>query len=182
MGTGTSSRAGGRGPVSSSSEGKRTCPHFSYGFTATEVLISVALLAFTMIPMSTLFTSGSRQSSLNEFHVLAQARASTVIETLLTQEFQVFEPMGIGTPTPMDPSLFVPGLGEPPESLTGRLEAFEEELTYEGLEDGLGRLKMVITWELPGAVGRKARHRYVLTRLVARPEHSLRLNYEPRQK
>lgn len=149
------------------------------GFSAVEILISISILALACVPVLTMMSSGTRESFQNEFHLIAETRAESLVQTLAARDFQVFSSFPPGTPSVVPEALTTMVL-EVPEQYRRKLANFEETVTVTPFGDGLVELAVEIGWVMPDeAAG--GTHRFRLRRLVGKPDVGLSASYVPRQ-
>lgn len=142
------------------------------GFSSTEVLISAGILAFAIVPVVTLFSSGTRQQSFTEQHLAAQLAAmhvaDRVIEIVNDRGFDEVDRMPQDQALPL-PTSYTLEPGFPPPGADVKLT---------NLGGGLVAITVGVEW----AFGTEsARHVYVLDRLLSRPEIGLVADYPLRQ-
>ena len=135
------------------------------GFTLVEIIIALAILILCFIPVSTLLSSGTIQSSFNDYYVFAHLRATRILDVFSSYSYaeliQLEQQPRTGNLVPVgtkEPAL-------PPEYLM-RLapEGYRETWYFPVVEPGLGRLEVIIQWRFPGP--NKEWKEYKLEKLV----------------
>ncbi len=149
------------------------------GFTALEVLVSIAILGIAFVPVLTMLTSGTKESFYNEYHLIAETRAESIVQALQSRDFSVFKALPPGTQSELPESLTSVAVAVP-EDYRRRLARFEEAVTAKPIEDGLVEVTVEIGWLMPDdpvAAG----HQFRLRRLLGRPEQGLVSAHVPAQ-
>ncbi|MBI3894099.1 MAG: prepilin-type N-terminal cleavage/methylation domain-containing protein [Candidatus Wallbacteria bacterium] len=149
------------------------------GFTAVEVLVSIAILAIALVPVLTMLISGNKESAYGEYQMIAQTRAESILQVLACRDWQAFAGFPQGTPTVVPETLTSSAI-ELPEDFRRRLAGFEETVTFTPLDGGLAEVAVDIAWLLPGE-GAESNHQFRLRRLMSRPDAGLAASYVPRQ-
>lgn len=146
------------------------------GLSAIEVVISIVILAFAVLPVLNMMTSGRKTAALTEYHVLAQLRARRILESFASYPYEAL----LNLPQAEGGGIELPFAGEdngfPPE-YQQKLARYDELCFFEELEPGLGLMTVKITWLITGGNKRE----YVLQKLYAHEGMSLTDRYPLRQ-
>ena len=144
------------------------------GFSAMEVVVSILVLAFAVLPVLHMMTSGRKTAALTEYHVLAQLRARRILEIFSSYPYEALmnvpQADGGGMAIPVSDTAF------PPE-YKKKLARYEEFCFFEELKPGLGLMTVKISWTITGGNSRK----YMLQKLLSDEGMSLNDNYPLRQ-
>jgi hypothetical protein len=141
-----------------------------------EVVVSVVILAFAVVPLLQMFQSGRQSAALTEYHVLAQLRARRILESFASFPYAALKALpeaeggGVAPPLP-------PEDGFPPE-YRKRVSTYEEMTFFEELSPGLGLLTVKIAW----TPADRKKHEYLLQKIVSDEGLSLADRYPLRQK
>jgi prepilin-type N-terminal cleavage/methylation domain-containing protein len=153
---------------------KKTSPSPSFskrrGFTAVEVIVSVAVLAIAVLPVLMSTNAGARSVRLTEYHVIAQTRAKRLLEAFSTYGLGELKDAsaGGGTLTPPFSEGELNGAGfELPPEYQRKMKDFHEEYTFEQLGPDLGMVEVKISWKIRGVS-----HDYKLFRFIGYPTSS----------
>jgi hypothetical protein len=141
------------------------------GFTALEVLVSITILGIAFVPILTMLTSGTKESFYNEYHLIAETRAESLVQALQSRDFSAFAALPPGTQSALPESLTSVAVAVP-EDYRRRLASFEETVTAKPIEDGLIEVTVEIGWLMPDDPA-AAGHQFRLRRLLGRPEQGL---------
>ena len=146
------------------------------GFSTFEILVSVALVSFALIPLINLFVTGRRSATLTEHHILAQMRAQRILEAFASHPYRALardaQGGGLTVPLPASEPAFPPEYRE-------KISAYEEQVSFEEQKPGLGCLVVDIAWTHASDGKRRELH---LERLVADESLSLTDSFPLRQK
>jgi len=143
--------------------------------SAVEVVISIVILAFAVLPIMNMMTSGRKSATLTEHHVLAQLRARRILEVFSSYPYEALrnvpdsEKGGLQIPLPADELAF------PPE-YQKNLERYDELCFFEETKPGLGVMTVKISWTVTGA-----KREYVLQKIMTDEGASLNDRYPLRQ-
>lgn len=134
------------------------------GFTATEVIVAVAVLALAVLPVFWTTTQGQKQVRLTEYHVIAQARVKRLLEAYATYGLEGLRDSTGGADGPL-PAPFdlgsVDSSFELPEEYRRKMENFDESCDLETVTDDLALIRCRVTW----TIGKQNRE-YRLSRMV----------------
>ncbi len=143
-------------------------------FSAIEVVVSIVVLAFAVLPVMNMMTSGRKTAALTEYHVLAQLRARRVLEIFSSYPYEALmnapQAEGGGLAIPLTDTAF------PPE-YKKKLARYDELCIFEELKPGLGLMTVKITWLITGGQERK----YLLQKIFCDEGMSLSDDYPLRQ-
>ncbi|MCA9556504.1 MAG: prepilin-type N-terminal cleavage/methylation domain-containing protein [Myxococcales bacterium] len=122
-----------------------------WGFTATEVMVAVAVLAVAVLPVMLTTTSSSKNVRLTEYHVIAQTRAKRLLEAYGTYGLE--ELRGLSAGGGELPAPFLDGGGaefDLPEEYRRKMENFAERAYFEDLQPDLGVVHVEVRWTVEG--------------------------------
>lgn len=143
--------------------------------SAMEVIISVVILAFAVLPMINMMVSGRKNAAFTEYQVLAQLRARRILEVFSSHPYEAL----LNSPRAPDGGLKLPfdDNGFPPE-YHDKLERYDEVCSFEEKKPGLGLMRVEIIWSMSGGDER----RYILDKLFYDECLSLTDEYPLRQR
>ena len=142
------------------------------GFSMTEIIIAFSILALAMIPVFSMLQSGSQKTSFSDYYIFAHIRAMRIADAF--SSYQYDELVGFSS---VGSTSDLIQLGnndtEIPHEYKSRLNqaGYKEDLFFQEIEDGIGKLVVTIIWKFPGP-GQKVRN-YTIERLVRRRDVSL---------
>ena len=142
-----------------------------------EIVVSVVILAFAVLPVIHMTTTGRKTAALTEYHILAQIRARRILEAFTSFPYQALKTVpegeGGGLTVPLPPS----EVGFPPE-FQEKISRYDEMAFFEEIKPGLGVMTVKIMWTPAGG----ARREYVLQKIFADEGLSLTDSWPLRQK
>ena len=142
------------------------------GFSMTEIIIAFSILAMAMIPVFSMLQSGSQKTSFSDYYIFAHIRAMRIADAIASYQYD--ELVGFSSLGSTGNLIQVGNTSaEIPEEYQSRLSqaGYKEDLFFQELEDGIGKLVVTIYWRFPGP-GQKTKN-YTLERLVRRRDVSL---------
>lgn len=121
------------------------------GFTATEVMVAVAVLAIAVLPVLMTTTSSSKNVRLTEYHVIAQTRAKRLLEAYTTYGLEELRGLSAGGGE-LPPPFLASGDAafDLPEEYRNKMENFTERGIFEDLEPDLGVVHVEVRWTVQG--------------------------------
>ncbi len=151
------------------------------GFSSVEVIIACVVLSLGLLPVFGMMSAGTRQSHFSEYSLFAAPRAKRILETYLTFNYRYFENMD--ETQELDIEDVVNGSEPPmPKEYLAKLDqdGYKETAEWKDLGNGLGRISVTIEWTFPADGEKRAGkpHRFVLKRLISRPDLSMSTDLE----
>ena len=146
------------------------------GFSMTEIIIAFSILAMAMIPVFSMLQSGSQKTSFSDYYIFAHIRAMRISDAVASYPFdQLADLSNVGS---TDKLVQIDAADmKIPQEYQKRLNQAEyvEDLLFQELDNGIGRLEVNISWKFPGS-GQQMRT-YTLKRLIRRRDYSLSTNF-----
>jgi len=146
------------------------------GFSMTEIIIAFGILAMAMIPVFSMLQSGSQKTSFSDYYIFAHIRAMRIADAVASYPYNQL--VGFSNIGSADKLVQIDAAGMViPEEYQKRLNQaeYEEDLFFQELDDGIGKLEVNISWKFPGPA-QKLRT-YTLKRLIRRRDYSLSTNF-----
>ena len=132
------------------------------GFTATEVIVAVAVLAIAVLPILMTTTSSQKNVRLTEYHVIAQTRAKRLLEAYTTYGLEELRGLSAGGGELPAPFLQSEAAAfDLPEEYRSKMENFTERGFFEDLQPDLGVVHVEVRWTV-----QKRELEYTLFRFV----------------
>lgn len=120
-------------------------------FTATEVMVAVAVLAIAVLPILMTTMSSSKNIRLTEYHVIAQTRAKRLLEAYTTYGLEELRGLSAGGGELPPPFLQSEAAAfDLPEEYRSKMENFTERGIFEDLEPDLGVVHVEVQWSVQG--------------------------------
>lgn len=139
--------------------------HSKRGLSALELLAASVVLALALVPLLTLTGGSAREAGFSEAHVIAHARAFSLLDC---QEALGFEALfGVSEQTS---DLPIPATARALPPMAGL--RFSERLTARRLADGLMLITVEVSWQLPTDRSTARPHVVRTVRMLSRPDGS----------
>lgn len=121
--------------------------------------MSIMILAFAVVPIISMTTSGRHAAAMTEYHVLAHKRAQRILEVYQTVPFAKLARQ----PTDDEGNLIPPFREDStafPAEYRKSVESYREQVSYVELNPALGMIRVEIQWTMAG----KRKRTYTLHR------------------